>query len=123
MLATTDSVEIAQCLESFSERLNAHPRMRTLLKCWEPYVVVSSTDTGCSYTLVFKDTRVAEVRKGTDESRDHLVRVCAAEDLLKRIFSGADNPATAFLDGRLQVYAADKDQIKLDAIALVLWGI
>jgi hypothetical protein len=38
------------------------------------------------------------------------------------VFTGALNPVRANLDGELAVFASDRDNVKLDAVCMVLWG-
>ncbi len=49
------------------------------------------------------------------------IKMKGSQRTLTDIFRGDLNPASEFLDGRLQVTASDKDQVKLDAITLLLW--
>jgi len=56
-----------------------------------------------------------------DEEAEGLVHLQAEEDVLNEIFSGKYNPATALVDGALAVYSADRDKVKLEALAMVIW--
>jgi hypothetical protein len=114
------SQSLRSCLEDFREKVNQHPRLRTLLKGWERVVTVEGSDTGSQLSMPFTDSRITSVVEGEPPPGTG-IRVRALEQLLIQVFSGALNPATAFLNGELQVFADDRDQIKLDAITLVLW--
>ena len=112
--------ELQTCLVQFKDKVNGHPRMRTLLKGWDRVAGVTATDTGAVFTVTFRDSQIVDVQQGGAE-RERELQIEATEALLVGVFSGATNPASEFLEGRLQVFASDKDQVKLDAITLVLW--
>ena len=107
-------------LGEFAEKVNGTRRMESLLKGWDRCISVKSTDTGVSCHIQVKDRRLSLVRSGDDALES--VEVEGKEDLLKDVFRGIKNPAKESLDGNLSVFGSDKDQMKLDAIALVLWG-
>lgn len=111
---------LLSCLEAFRDKVNQHPRLRSLLKGWDRVVLVESSDSSATYCMPFAASEITEV----GPPREHpgtLIRVRAREQMLCQVFSGELNPATAFLNGELQVFADDRDQVKLDAITLVLW--
>src|ERR1041384_8280838 len=107
-------------LGEFAEKVNGTRRMESLLKGWDRCISVTSTDTGVSHHIQVMDRRLTLVpsRMTALES----VEVEGKEELLKDVFRGIRNPAKESLDGNLSVFGSDKDQMKLDAIALVLWG-
>jgi hypothetical protein len=47
----------------------------------------------------------------------------ASESDLEALFTGKLNPVEAHSNGILEVYGEPKDQVKLDAITLVLWNV
>ena len=112
---------LASCLEKFRSDTNAHPRIKTLLKGWNPTLVFESTDSGETFHARVKDAALGELAPGAVEA-DHSILLRATTANLIDIFSGRKNPARAFLDAELEVFGTDKDQVKLDAIALILWG-
>lgn len=109
------------CLEDFREKVNRHSRIRTLLKDWKRVVVIEVTDTGETFAFIFSDGEIKDLKCEAVEGEQILLR--SKEATCRDVFSGALNPATAFLNGQLEVFASDRDQVKLDAIALILWGI
>ena len=66
--------------------------------------------------------RVEGVEPTGEEPGDEALLLRAPAPVLERVFSGALSPLGAYTDGQLEVYGSQKDQIKLDVIALVLWG-
>jgi putative sterol carrier protein len=114
----SDTLE--QALHHFRDLVNAHPRMKTLLKGWDRAAVVATEDAGETFTVQFKDCQIVSVQPGI--TADHAaIKLKGSQRTLTDIFRGDLNPASEFLDGRLQVTASDKDQVKLDAITLLLW--
>ena len=104
----------------FSSRVNNSGRIQSLLKDWNRTLSIEAEDAPSeSYVLVFRDCAVVSVCRGRDESASIIMR--APVQLLGEVFSGRTNPAMAFLEGQLQVFADDRDQVKLDAISLLLW--
>ena len=94
--------------------------MTTLLKGWDRMTLVEAEDTGATYTMDFRGCQITRLVSGHEEGTVN-IRLKASERILTDIFSGALNPSSEFLDGRLVVDASDKDQVKLDAISLILW--
>jgi putative sterol carrier protein len=114
------NTELHASLTDFACRVNEHPRLRSLLKGWDRVAGVTASDTGAEYTLVFAGSQLVAVETSAPRNEPDIV-MRASEQVLERVFSGKSNPATLFLEGSLQVFATDRDQVKLDAIALVLW--
>lgn len=111
---------LAEALDKFRELVNGHPRMTTLLRGWDRVTVVEAEDTGAQFTIDFRDCQIVSVTSGKYQEKANIY-LKASERILADVFVGALNPASEFLDGRLRVDASSKDQVKLDAITLVLW--
>jgi hypothetical protein len=117
----SDSLTLEQCLHDFSVRANAHARVRTLLKDWNRTIVIEPAGTQ-AMTLSVANQEISAPTAGASEDGEAIL-LRADEDVLRHIFTGRLNPARAHLDGQLQVFADDRDQVKLDAISLILWGL
>lgn len=109
-------------LETFREQVNSNRLIAPLLKNWQRTVIIDCEDSGATYSLIVRDCRLVEIREGRLETGITL-NVAAEEAVIEKIFTGALNPSTAFLDGEIEVYGDDADKVKLDAITLVLWGL
>ena len=122
MWVATD-VDYETTLHKFQMQFNSNERAKKLVKNWNRLILLSAPDTGSKYRLVVKDDEMAEVQKAdiADEEADDLVHLEADETVLKDIFSGKYNPATALLDGALAVFSQDRDKVKLEALAMVVW--
>jgi hypothetical protein len=120
-VARTLHANLAQCLIAFVQSANTHPGIARLLQGWEPLLLIESTDDGQKFHLRIQNARLGEVGLGAAEA-PHSILVRGASAILADVFSGALNPAQAYLEGSLEVFGSDRDQIKLDAISLILWG-
>jgi hypothetical protein len=111
------------CLTEFSQSVNAHTRLKTLLKGWEPVIVVNTKDTGCFHHFRVRGSQIVALSEGEPADTGHTVLLRANQSEMAAIFTGRLNPAAAYLKGQLEVYGSTLDQVKLDAICLVLWGL
>jgi putative sterol carrier protein len=116
------SEQLLDNLTRFASEVNNNKRLRNLLKNWEPVIRIHTNDTNDAYYFPIRDTFIGNIETGDTEA-DHQVLLKADCHVLEQVFTGALNPARAHLDGALDVYGSDKDEVKLDAISLVLWGI
>jgi hypothetical protein len=107
-----------ESLQVFCQRVNSHPRMRSLLATWDRDIDVSPTDSDDLYRMRCRESLLSVV---AIEDREPEIVMRAPKSMLTSVFSGDSNPAMLFLYGDLQVFATDRDQVKLDAIALILW--
>ncbi len=112
-------------LQDFQTRFNSNARAAKLATGWDRQLLVDATDAGFQYTLTVADARLADIREGgvNPEEDEKLVTMSAEEATLIRIFSGDYNPSTALIDGQLEVYSDARDKVKLEALAMVIWGI
>jgi hypothetical protein len=109
-------------LEQFQAQANANTRVASLLKGWNPTFHLECVDTGLCFSLRVKDGRVDAVLAGHDGA-GHIIRLLANEADLLALFTGNLHPIQAHSDGILEVYGDSKDQVKLDAITMVLWNV
>jgi hypothetical protein len=120
---TSEKQTYQNVLQEFKDRFNNNPRAQKLVKDWDRIVLLDATDTGSKFGLVVQEQALTEIRPmpDFDEEAEGLVHLQAEEDVLNEIFSGKYNPATALVDGALAVYSADRDKVKLEALAMVIW--
>ena len=120
---TSEKPTYENVLQDFKDRFNGNSRAQKLVKDWNRIVLLDSTDTGSKFGLVVKDQVMVEVRsmKGAAEDAVDVVHLQAEEDVLQDIFAGRYNPATALVDGALAVFSPDRDKVKLEALAMVIW--
>lgn len=116
------SSALMECLQKFRLEVNAHPRIKGILKGWSPEIQFETLDGEAAVHAVVAEQVLGEMRPGAAESEGAILVRATEQDLIE-IFSGRKNPARAFLDAELEIFGSDKDRVKLDAISLVLWGV
>jgi hypothetical protein len=120
----TQFTDLKECLDDFQQRFNTNERVRKLVKNWDRQVMVEATDTGAIYTMYVEDAQMRRIEEGRSEGDDeYLVHLQASNETLMEIFSGNYNPSTALLDGMLSVFSNERDKVKLEACAMVIWGL
>lgn len=114
---------LPEVLQEFQARFNANPRAKKIATGWNRLVLLDARDSGRKFGLVVRGSELTEVRMldTFDDSADDLVHLQADEGVLSSIFSGKYNPATALTDGNLAVFSPDRDKVKLEALAMVIW--
>jgi hypothetical protein len=128
-MATTDvsavhTSSLLASLQDFQNRFNNDQRVKKLIKGSNRFLKVDGTDTGEIYTLTIQDLAVTKIEPGcpiADDDQD-LIALQAAQESLVRIFTGKYNPAHALIDGALAVFSGERDKVKLEAIAMIIWG-
>jgi len=117
------STGLRESLEDFQARFNTNERAKKLVKNWNRQIYVEPTDGGDSYTMTVEDQVLHTIEEGAPEGEDEfLVHLQADNATLVEIFSGNYNPSKALLDGMLSVFSNDRDKVKLEACAMVIWG-
>jgi hypothetical protein len=109
-------------LGRFAERVNTTASLRSTLAGWNPEFYIQARDSGDTYRVCIEAGSVKGVQATTAEPGDDALLLRADTPVLEGVFTGVQSPLGAYTDGQLEVYGQTKDQIKLDVIALVLWG-
>lgn len=112
---------LINCLSKFQNSVNENDNVKKLLKDWEPLIIIQCTDAAECYSMIIKNRLVTDIIPEKKLSNYQII-VEGEINTLVRVFSGSLNPAEAVLDGELAVYGSDKDQLKLDALSLIIWG-
>jgi len=115
-------MSLLESLLDFKKRFNDNEKVKLLLSKWDRCIVVSSDDVSEKYCIIINKGIVESVTEGSDEEGNVVITLKAVNNVLVDIFTGNTNPATAFLNGNLEVWGDDMDKIKLDALSLLLWG-
>ncbi|MBZ5508319.1 MAG: SCP2 sterol-binding domain-containing protein [Acidobacteriia bacterium] len=128
-MATTDvsavhTSSLLASLQDFQNRFNNDTRVKKLIKGWNRFLKVDGTDTGEIYTLTIQDLAVTNIEAGCTLADDDekVIALQASQEALVRIFTGKYNPAHALIDGALAVFSGERDKVKLEAIAMIIWG-
>lgn len=122
MLPPQETTTLAALLDDFKGQFNGHASLRTMLSGWDPEFFIQGRDTGGTYQIHLDNGQVARISEAHAEPDDDALLMRADLAVLQRIFTGRLRPLGAYTDGLLEVYGSQKDQIKLDVIALVVWG-
>jgi SCP-2 sterol transfer family protein len=117
------STGLRESLEDFQARFNTNERAKKLVKNWNRQIYVEPTDGADSYTMTVEDQVLHTIEEGAPDGEDEfLVHLQAENATLVEVFSGNYNPSKALLDGMLSVFSNDRDKVKLEACAMVIWG-
>jgi putative sterol carrier protein len=116
---------LSDWLRDFQSRFNANLRAAKLASGWDRRLLVEATDTGARHVLTVTGARLTDISDGGEAPADdgRLVTMIADEATLVDIFSGEYNPSSALIDGQLEVFSDSRDKVKLEALALVIWGL
>lgn len=122
-MTTKTYTSLRDCLNDFQIRFNDSAMVKKLIKNWNRSVVLEATDSGAVLTLMISNFTMTEVRDQAHEDPEYPICLQAAQEILIKIFSGESNPTHALIDGTLAVFSSEKDKVKLEAIAMVIWGL
>ncbi|SRR6266404_1255653 len=114
--------QLGRQLDEFRVRFNENVRVKKLIKNWNRSVAIDAVDINESYSLVIEDLRISDIVVGMVQS-DPPIHLQAEQKVFLRMFSGEITPASALMDGSLAVFSTDRDKVKLEAIAMVIWGL
>jgi hypothetical protein len=123
MITDLATATLEECLQDFRDRFNDNARVKKLIAGWNRDVLVEPLDAPTAYTMVIENLEMTSVSPGINEGHDGQVHMQADEEILKRIFTGEYNPAEALIDGNMAVFSEERDKVKLEAIAMVIWGL
>ncbi|MGH2553584.1 MAG: hypothetical protein ACRDEB_07700 [Chitinophagaceae bacterium] len=119
---TMTQTPLLESLNDFRNRFNDSERVKKLIKNWDRSIMLESIDSNNNYSFTIEDNALSTIVPGLVE-KDPMIHLQAEESILTRIFSGDYNPATALIDGALAVYSEERDKVKLEAIAMIIWGV
>ncbi|MCW6159182.1 MAG: hypothetical protein LVQ63_06890 [Thermoplasmatales archaeon] len=113
--------ELRTVLEEFNRRVNENDRVQKLIKKWSTSVLMWSKDQGFGFVLNVTTGKIVEMRKAESENEGNVKVVSSTETLLSML-RGRENISHLYLDGVVETYGSEKDQIVLDAVARLLWS-
>jgi stage III sporulation protein SpoIIIAA len=114
-------LELRDVLKDFSEKINGNERVQKLIRRWSTSVLMWSKDQHFGYVLEVSSGRVSEMRKAMSENEGN-VKVVGSTLTLVNMLRGKENIAHLYMDGVVETYGSEKDQIVLDAVAKILWS-
>ncbi|MCL6003259.1 MAG: hypothetical protein M0Z77_06795 [Thermoplasmatales archaeon] len=108
-------------LYEFTNRVNGNEKVQKLIRRWSTSVLMWSQDHGFGFVLTITTGKVVEVKKAVSEDEGN-VKVVSSTATLLDMLSGKENIAHLYMDGVVETYGSEKDQIVLDAVARLLWS-
>ena len=113
--------ELENVLNKFSERYNSNERLQKMLRKWSADVLIWCKDEKLGFLVNVSNGRITTINRTSDSSVGR-VKIVGEASVLVDVFKGLKNPSHLYLDGVLEVYGPERDQIILDAIVEELWG-
>ncbi|MBI3722616.1 SCP2 sterol-binding domain-containing protein [bacterium] len=112
---------LLSALEDFHARACESAPVGKLLARWDRLVEVRAlSEPRRSFFLRSQGGRMLAPAPSAEGTPD--IVIAADESVLAGVFRGELNPARAHLEGELQAFGSQKDQLVLDAIVLLIWG-
>lgn len=109
-------------LNGFQAEVNGSSRARKITAGWSSDLFIECADTGVIYGLRIDDGALCGVEERIPAADREVLLIRGQTDLLRRVFSKQTHPLAAFTAGDLEIYGPQRDQAKLDAVSLVIWG-
>ena len=111
-------------LEQFRADVNSNAQIQRIVKGWSTDVALESRDAGLCWRLCINEGKIDSIAPGNGTSfSDCPMRIIGDSAIMRALFEGKINGIRANNDGLIEIYGPMSDQVKLDAIALILWGI
>jgi hypothetical protein len=113
--------ELEGVISRFSSSVNENQGVQRLIKKWSTSILIWASDLNAGVTMEVVNGKVTRVSRTSDPGVGR-VRVVGESRVLMGIFTGKENPAKLYMDGVIQVYGPERDQVVLDAVVNVIWG-
>lgn len=113
-------------LENFQSSVNTNAQIQRIVKGWNTDVLLQEIDSSICYRLLINDGKIHQIVHGAtavDDKDDCAMRIVGEAAIMRGLFEGKVNGIRANNEGLIAIYGPMGDQVKLDAIALILWGI
>ena len=112
--------ELREIIERFITNVNSNEKVQKLIRKWSSVVNIWGRDINAGFVLNVKDGQITDMRNA-ESIDDGKVKVIGESDTLVRMFTGKEKIVHLYLDGVVETYGSERDQIVLDAIARLLW--
>ncbi|MEM0134472.1 MAG: SCP2 sterol-binding domain-containing protein [Thermoplasmatales archaeon] len=101
--------------------MNKNEKVQKLIRKWSTVVLMWSQDQDFGFLLTIASGKVINVRKATTSDEGN-VKVISSTSTLLNMLRGKENISHLYMDGVVETYGSEKDQIVLDAVARLLWS-
>ncbi len=111
-------------LENFQSNVNNNAQIQRIVRGWNTDVLLQEIDSRDSYRLKINDGKIHQIiqSRSTDDDESPM-KIVGESGIMRGLFEGKVNGIRANNEGLIAIYGPMGDQVKLDAIALILWGI
>ncbi len=113
--------ELKDVLEKFVNDVNNNQKVQKLIRKWSSIVNIWGKDIGAGFILYVNEGKVTDMREASSID-DGKVKVVGESSTLINMFRGREKIVHLYLDGIVETYGSERDQIVLDAIARLLWS-
>jgi invasion protein IalB len=112
--------DLKEVLYDFVNNVNKNEKVQKLIRKWSTTLLFWGKDINKGFILQIQDGKITSIKEvfSMDEGK---VKVITDKDTLVKMFEGKENIAHLYLDGVVETYGSEKDQIVLDAVARLLW--
>ncbi|MCL5681493.1 MAG: hypothetical protein M1515_05600 [Candidatus Thermoplasmatota archaeon] len=115
-----EASELRETLERFIADVNNNEKVQKMIRKWSSVVNIWGKDINRGYLLEVVDGKVTQMMEAMNVD-DGKVKVVGESRTLIRMFQGKEKIVHLYLDGIVETYGSERDQIVLDAIARLLW--
>lgn len=115
-----DNKDLKATLYDFVNKVNNNEKVQKLIRKWSTTLLFWARDSGEGFILHVQEGKVISIENALDENAGKIKIITDKETLIK-MFEGRENIAHLYLDGVVETYGPEKDQIVLDAVARILW--
>ena len=112
--------ELRETIEKFVVDVNHNEKVQKLIRKWSSVVNIWGKDIDTGFILDVKKGKVTDLSDAKSRD-DGKVKVVGESATLIRMFRGQEKIVHLYLDGVVETYGSERDQIVLDAIARLLW--
>ncbi len=110
---------LLETLQRFAAACNSNQRLQQMNHDWDRLILVQPDDADEEHWIRYRDG-VAVIVAGVGDPADLIVE--GTSEVLVNIFSGDATPTEPYMSGDLRVRGSQDDVMRLDIIALLIWG-
>jgi hypothetical protein len=115
------SDELENTIKNFVDKYNKNIKLQNMLKNWSSKVLIWIRNINKGFVVRIEKGKVVEITKSENFNEGN-VKIVGDESILIDMFKGIKNPSSLYLNGVIEVYGPERDQIILDKIVEEIWG-
>jgi hypothetical protein len=113
--------EFESTIKNFVDKYNNNLKIQNMLKKWNAELLIWSKDDNAGFIIKVENGKVVDISKSTSFNEGR-IKVVGERRILIDMFKGLKNPSQLYLNGIIEVYGPERDQIILDRIVEEIWG-